>query len=446
MADIRVLIEGSFKAQGGAMAGGAARGGGMSGGGGGGGGFFLPGGKPPNLARKAAQDEIKLSKDRQKQQDTFFDKLNSVFTQPLYDLMRVMGISFRSIAGLRLGARAGQKMEGGKGGKGGPTGGGGGFLGGGGGAGAAGTATMAAIAGALVIIAIVLKKIVDNSEVIQAALAMIDMVLGSIYDMILMGIFITADMLGVFNRMHLALKAAFEWVKGNIFPLITRIGESIAFVNDKLVEVKDEIIEMRDEFITKVELLNDKTKEFINILIGLKDVLVKGVEFLTVGYWTAMADMYLTVQGKVVEGIIGGFTTVMDITGITGAFDKGKKVFEFISGLNFDGIKGLAGKAFDGVKGLAGKAFSGLTGLAGLGYEKFTELFSIGVEPVQKFIDLFGLDFTGFTNLFSLDYSEAIEFIKKLTGNPLTGGSEGGGGAAGAGLFGVAGIVATNLW
>jgi hypothetical protein len=416
MADVNINIKGTFEAKGGRMAGG---------GGGGGGGTMSGGGSP---------------------EGTFFDKLSKLFTQPLYDLMRVLGVSFREIAGVRLGVKAGQKMTGGGGKMAGAAAKGGGGMGGADAAAMAGTATMAVIAGALVVIAIVLKKIVDNSEVIQAALAMIDMILGSIYDMILMGIFLTADMLGIFEKVFVSMKEAYELARDKLWPIFVDLVDRVKWVGEKILYGVTKALEIKEALMDPLGLIKTGITTLLSVMSNIKQKLVDTYDYATGGFWTDISETFMEFKDKMVSGFIGGFNTVMDVTGIKDAFEKGKTVFEAISGLNFDGITGLAGKTWDGIQGLAGKAFDGIKGLAGLGYEKFTELFSIGVEPVQKFIDLFGLDFTGFTNLFSLDFSEAIEFIKKLTGNPLTGGSEGGGGAAGAGLFGVAGIVATNLW
>lgn len=99
-----------------------------------------------------------------------FSRIMKLFNQQFYDMLRVLGVRFKSIAGIRLGASIGQKLEGGggEGGKGGglaqglsglfgkgapkAASGGGGAAGGGAAAsGAAGAAMGAAIAGAIVL-------------------------------------------------------------------------------------------------------------------------------------------------------------------------------------------------------------------------------------------------------------------------------------------------------
>lgn len=348
----------------------------------------------------------------------FFTKLNKMFTQPLYDLLRVMGVSFRSIAAVRLVAGQGAKAEKGEAGEG---------LGGLMGSLGAGAAGGLAVAGAGLIVKKVTDKIeeikqilMENSEVLKAIVHVNESMLGGVSDAVLMTALYIYDILSeteilveqtkkvyataVMVKNHILGQIAdarrlYEWVTGIAGRLLNRFVEQITTVATELPKIPAKMVTgliNLGKFIT-AELLLLKTR--VTNKIG------------------SAIDYLKDLPENIGKKIISGFNTVMDVTGIGKAFDKGKAVFEAISGWEFPGINDLKDMTF-------GK----LEKLTDIDFSDFTSLFDIDFSGFKK---VFDLDFSGFTDLIDLDFTSAINFIETLTGG-ITGGGGGGGGGVGS--------------
>ncbi len=430
---VKIQVEGTYTAKGGGTSGGFGGGGGR---GGGGGGFAPPRPYSPEYAalkRKGTPTAV------QKPQQNFFKKLEGAFTQPLYDLLRVMGIGFKNIAGLRLGVRMGSKMSGGGGG-----GGGAGFMakgggtttkavggGGGGMGGMAAAAPLMAIAAGIAIIVLFLKKIMDNSEAVKAIMTIFNAVFGTIGDMIFMSLFMILDHFDILNKVVDALKTDFGelysyFKDGDLEGLMNRVFE---IVSDAAKDVYDTLItklknyladkweNLKAYLLDKWEGIKTAIKDKIGELVqsvkdkwdsidwkALKDDIKDGVKK---GITDAMDELPGKIASAIKEKVGDAVDFYMDVTGISTAFDVGKKFFNYMEDWSFPGIDDLTSFEFPWIGKLSDFTFPSLDTLTSLDFSGFTDIFS--------------LDFGGFTKLFDLDFSDATKFIEKLTGGILGG-------------------------
>lgn len=302
----------------------------------------------------------------------------------------------------------------------------GGLMGGGGatgaGAAAAGGAAALGIGAAVALLAIIVKKMMENSEVIKAIKLIIDSSLGFIYDTLLMSLVILSQTLAMSGKVNEYLTEIRDDINDNVEMVVgafekmgAGILDGLRILGNMLQASWDWVMSAWDGITEKVMYVFDTSYD---VVMGIKDAVTRFVSDIVEQPGKYMDALQNAISkgtawlGTLGTDILAGITSGIDtaIAGFSSGLEKGTTLFT--SGLTT--VISTITAPFDLLGTALGKLdFSPLTAFLNLDFSKVMDFFKLGD-----------------------DFKKASDFVKSLT-SPLSSVSSGGGSVGG---------VLSNVW
>lgn len=299
--------------------------------------------------------------------------------------------------------------------------GGGGGAGAGAAAGGGAAAAAAGIAAVVVIGALILKKMIENSEAVKAIRAIIDMTLGAVLDTLFGSLFVLNNMLASVLPIGDLLKSMGGVIKDTAVYLLTGFGNAIIKLGEWI----------------KLVFWDSPIKSFTNAIEGTKAALAiidSTSKSLQAGF-----NKFQSQLSELPGQLMAGAKKAWD-DGMKWLREFGDTFTKYVTKGAMDGLNLI----LSGPKGW-GETFTNV--LSGIG-AGFSNLYTMLTNPVTTFQNALGaLNFSSFTKFLNLSFDKVIDFfnlgtafetatafVKSLTGTISTVTS------------GDAGSLAGNIW